>query len=713
MRASYTGATRSTLVLLVASTIVATLTWTAVTGAGTDAAAKCRDVKLKTAASYWLCQLKTEAKATKKGVVADRHKCDVKFTKKWAKAESKAAGSCPTDGDGLDVALLLSDSSRSLAAWVRGAGPHGSGADETESKCEAAKLGLAATYGSCIFKTSAKIVLAKAAAADYDRCESSVRVKWKKTGAKYGAACSASAASMMTARSLAPYYAELSTVRRSFAEVGCYRTSDVISPACRLLGSECGNGITEAAEECDDGNATDDDGCDTNCTSTRCGNDVTAGSEECDDGNREDGDGCSALCTSELTSCGDGNLDPGEECDDGDTDVNDYCIGCRYASCGDGLLCDDADCTESPLFASVWDAYNAELPLAAHEYCDDGNLTSNDGCDRNCVPSGCGNAWRNNGEVCDPYARRSGSFDCWNPLCGAFGVTCECETIAASWPQCLEPDTIPVCSYNGFTFDCDHIASPVQYPVSIGRDTVCLSNCNGFHVCGDGVVDDDLGGSCAEESCDPPFEYGGPAGCDSGCQDRCGDGTVDADLGEECDDANESDNDDCLNACAAAVCGDGIVNSEGTALEQCDEGLVNSDVTPDACRTSCMLPTCGDDVIDTGEQCDDGTDNSNTLPDACRENCLLARCGDNTIDTGEQCDRWNLGGATCVSLGLHDGLLLCGGTCQYATTFCTPCTTSCDCGSYACVDGVCRYCTSSSQCCQPAGVCAGGRCIVG
>jgi cysteine-rich repeat protein len=44
----------------------------------------------------------------------------------------------------------------------------------------------------------------------------------------------------------------------------------------------CGNGIVEASEECDDGNAVNGDGCDTNCTTSRCGNGVVGGTEECE-----------------------------------------------------------------------------------------------------------------------------------------------------------------------------------------------------------------------------------------------------------------------------------------------------------------------------------------------------------------------------------------------------------------------------------------------
>jgi cysteine-rich repeat protein len=123
-----------------------------------------------------------------------------------------------------------------------------------------------------------------------------------------------------------------------------------------------------------------------------------------------------------------------------------------------------------------------------------------------------------------------------------------------------------------------------------------------------------------------------------------------------------------------SACGDGIVQA---GCEQCDNGAANSDNVPDACRTDCRLPRCGDNVIDTGEQCDDGNNqscdgcsadcrieagaicgdgtlnracgeecdqgaaNSDTTPDACRTDCRLPRCGDGVLDSGEQCDDGN------------------------------------------------------------------------
>src|SRR5262249_15648274 len=63
----------------------------------------------------------------------------------------------------------------------------------------------------------------------------------------------------------------------------------------------CGNGFHEATEQCDDANAIDGDGCDSNCTLTACGNGIATAGEQCDDGNLIDGDGCSSTCQIQPT----------------------------------------------------------------------------------------------------------------------------------------------------------------------------------------------------------------------------------------------------------------------------------------------------------------------------------------------------------------------------------------------------------------------------
>ena len=118
----------------------------------------------------------------------------------------------------------------------------------------------------------------------------------------------------------------------------------------------------------------------------------------------------------------------------------------------------------------------------------------------------------------------------------------------------------------------------------------------------------------------------------------CGDGILDQ--GEACDDGelNSDENPDaCRMNCALPSCGDGVTDDG----EECDDGLLNSDDFPNVCRVGCILPWCGDDVTDDGEECDDGDLNSDETPDACRTDCAAPSCGDAVQDTGEACDDGN------------------------------------------------------------------------
>lgn len=89
--------------------------------------------------------------------------------------------------------------------------------------------------------------------------------------------------------------------------------------------------------------------------------------------------------------------------------------------------------------------------------------------------------------------------------------------------------------------------------------------------------------------------------------------------------------------CLTAVCGDGLVDGD----EECDDGIDNSDILPDACRTDCTQAHCGDGVKDSGEECDQGEGNSDVIPDACRTNCRKPWCGDGVVDSSELCDDGN------------------------------------------------------------------------
>jgi cysteine-rich repeat protein len=61
---------------------------------------------------------------------------------------------------------------------------------------------------------------------------------------------------------------------------------------------QCGNGLVEHGEMCDDGNTISGDSCDRSCrlTGTTCGNGLLENGEMCDDGNNSNNDTCTNIC---------------------------------------------------------------------------------------------------------------------------------------------------------------------------------------------------------------------------------------------------------------------------------------------------------------------------------------------------------------------------------------------------------------------------------
>jgi cysteine-rich repeat protein len=77
--------------------------------------------------------------------------------------------------------------------------------------------------------------------------------------------------------------------------------------------------------------------------------------------------------------------------------------------------------------------------------------------------------------------------------------------------------------------------------------------------------------------------------------------------------------------------------------EECDAGAGNDDETPDTCRTTCLLPSCGDGTQDSGEACDDGTATPCDGCDAACQPVVGLACGDGILVPGcsDQCDDGN------------------------------------------------------------------------
>lgn len=169
--------------------------------------------------------------------------------------------------------------------------------------------------------------------------------------------------------------------------------------------------------------------------------------------------------------------------------------------------------------------------------------------------------------------------------------------------------------------------------------------------------------------------------------------------GEACDNG-EVEGFQCVEGvCVRGFCGDGVLDN----TEQCDDGEQNSDLNPDACRTTCQHASCGDGVVDPGnsESCDEGLLNSDSIPDACRTTCESAHCGDGVVDVTEECDDNNTSaGDGCGLTCLHEA---CGnGYVDFNE--------QCDDGNSTAGDGCSPNCMSENFVCGDAEIEGGEQC---
>jgi len=406
-------------------------------------------------------------------------------------------------------------------------------------------------------------------------------------------------------------------------------------------------------EACDDGNQVGGDGCSadcvyieqqwicsapgTPCAHARCGDGVVTDSyeqngvmrtESCDDGNDVDGDGCDDCYGSKwckphwvrtespesCPGCGNGQVEPGEACDDGNEESGDGCVDCewepefigafqpipfQFAPCGNGVR-----------DHLVWNGCTM-----VDESCDDGNLTSGDGCSERCELEPYFMCALEGGS-CAPASCRDGIVNYYVDL--EYGMVQ--ETV----------DTGSYCSWVGFPHE-NVSCSDSSYP----------PECNDFN--------SNYGDGCTPTCKIEPGPWVCPrTGTNRSCHRAvCGDGTVE-NFVEQCDDGNVASGDgcsaDCVSeiydggGCHAPLCGNGVIedrwnaghNSAGwVAAEPCDDGNAASG---DGCSEACMLefgfvcgaagvpcapPRCGDGVVTYRyfsdgrwhlERCDDGND---------------------------------------------------------------------------------------------------------
>ncbi len=446
--------------------------------------------------------------------------------------------------------------------------------------------------------------------------------------------------------------------------------------------------------------------------------------EECDDGNTDDGDGCSSTCRVEsgwtcpsgqlydyetgtssfaqgcVPICGDGDLAGIETCDDGNTDSNDGCRGPGSAS----LEC----AVTYPEFLSFypWDNGNLwtycfgcfvepgwECPGAGEacrpvcgdgrrvggETCDDGNTEAGDGCSSECqVETGwaCGNTFYECGDEVWPWGA---SQNCWYrsgcmPACGdgmlsgdetcddgnnSSGDGCSGRPNGANNQQC-------VTAYQEGRIDEPEFAYCLGCRV---EDGFACEGAECGPVCGDGSV-------VGAEACDDGNLEGGD-GCDGDCGREegwycptetrcenldqwpwqvcrvetihcypvCGDNLILGD--EQCDDGNAQYNDGCTGRETNEVC--------ARALRDLEAGVIGAGQVPGNCF-GCQTERCGDGYRQSNETCDDGNEEDG---DGC-----AADCG--AFEDGWSCDD-SFGRTVCAPV-CGDGLVLGAETCDDANT---------------------------------------------
>jgi cysteine-rich repeat protein len=410
----------------------------------------------------------------------------------------------------------------------------------------------------------------------------------------------------------------------------------------------CGNSVTDSGEDCDDGNLVNGDGCDADCTFS------CSFSDECDDGNACNGtEGCTghrcmpgleqpdgATCGTSLvcigalcvpSGCGDGVTDPatGEECDDGNDTTGDGCDPtCTWschaeADCSDLQLCNGAELCNlathvcevgtraadgTPCLRTGGEPGTCRLGTCAGldcgnavvdtgEECDDGNDTTGDGCEANCL-------WSCHSDT-DCSDRR----------------TCNgAETCSPTEHRCLA-GTPPL---DGT--ECDRDGDP-------GTREVCLAGSCALSICGDGYADAVRGEECddgnavAADGCEPTT-------CTYSCR-----ASSDCDDGEECNGTETCD-------LGSHACAPGTPLADGT---ECF--MIGGEAG--VCRFGgCTRRACGNGLLDPGEECDDGNlVDGDGCDAACSFSChASAECHEvpddpcttdtcETVPAGQQCRR--------------------------------------------------------------------------
>ncbi|MEO2136771.1 MAG: hypothetical protein ABGY28_04855, partial [bacterium] len=532
------------------------------------------------------------------------------------------------------------------------------------------------------------------------------------------------------------------TIDLSFSNVVVSDTNGAAIPvntlgASIVLGAECGNGIVEAGETCDDGN---------NIAGDCCAADCTAEVSACNDASVcTTDDACSAagVCEGTALDCSDGNV-----CTDNICDPISGCLNLtNNAACSDGDPCTSGDQCAVGVCVS-----------GGPTTCDDSNACTTDSC---AAAVGCQfvpglvDCNDDNGctdDICDPLSgcvKSDNSLSCDDGSACTTNDTCTAGSCVGGLPPGCDDS-------NNCTLDsCDDVAGCVNAALADGNACLDGDVCNGAETCqggscsGGSAMDCDDQNSCTGDSCDSlsgcaNVSVGDGTNCNDGdactTADTCSAGSCVGGAAPDCNDSDLCTADSCDSAsgCANTDISADCTDANGCTTDSCDSasGCTHANNTNpcddgDACTTGdvCAAGACGgvdtsvadcddvngctDDSCDAANgcvnaanslACDDG--NACTQSDSCSAGICQAGapvvCNDGDVCTDDQC---NEADGSCSSSGNT------GPACDDGN----PCTTDDSCQSGTCVGGaatdcgdgnVCTddVCNSASGCSNPANV---------